>query len=332
MVDDNMPEDDAHQSGISLVGSPDVLATIGRPGLLDNRSGIGSIERLPLVDSEQLVTGLRDGALRPGKVLITSLLPEVRSDTPADRTMRNLAEAGEILAGNQGQLFVFNVSTFDPHDDTHTFEPGHESFAVRAHRLLIELENTAAQTGIRVIDVDGAVAEVGAIGNVPEAGSLTGDVVDFVTEEAVLAIDQSGALADTIQAPVMSLRVPSFDRRTTVGSIARWHVQPGQLVEDEEALFDVRFETRVHRFDLGADDRVTKRKRSGRSAKADRSYFMEVSVVAGAEAYVNEIVCPEGHPVTAGDIAAVMTTGRGMDVAAADAGSDFRVGARVIES
>ncbi len=327
-----MAEDDVRQRGISLVGSPDVLATIGRPGLLDNRSGVSSVDRLPAGDSEQLLTDLRNDVFRPGKVLITSLLPEVRSDTPADQIIRNLEEVGEILAHNQSQLFVFNVSTFDPHDDTHTFEAGHESYAVRAHRLLIELENAAAQAGINVIDVDGAVAEVGAVANVPEAGALAGEAVDFVTEEAVLAIDQSGALGDTIQAPVMSLRVPSFDRRTTEGTVARWLVQPGQLVTDGEAMFDVRFETRVHRFDLAADDRANQRKKSGRSAKAERSYAMQVSVVAGAEAYVNEILCPEGHAVNAGDVAAIMTTGRGMDVTAADAGADFRVGARVMES
>ncbi len=332
MADHNMPEDDIQKRGISLVGSPDVLATIGRPGLLDTRSGVSSVDRLPARDSEQLLSDLRNDVLRPGKVLITSLLPEIRGETPADQIVRNLEGVAEILARSQSQLFVFNVSTFDPNDDTHMFEAGHESYAVRSHRLLIELENAAAQTGINVIDIDGAVAEVGAVANVPEAGALAGDAIDFVTEEAVLAIDQSGALGDTIQAPVMSLRVPSFDRRTTEGTIASWLVQPGQLVSDGEALFDVRFETRVHRFDLAEDDRVNQRKKSGRSAKADRSYAMQVSVVAGAEAYVHEILCPEGHPVNAGDVAAIVTTGRGMDVTAGDVGADFRVGARVIES
>ena len=195
----------------------------------------------------------------------------------------------------------------------------------------MDLENAAGDAGINVIDVDAAVAEVGGIDTVPERGRLTGAAVDFVTDEAILAIDQSGALAGSIQAPVMRLVVPSFDRRTTVGSISKWHVAQGAMVSDGDPLFDVRFESRVHRFDLEEDDKSAKARKTGKSAKAARFWNFDVTVVAGADAYLNTIISEESSRVAAGDVAAVMTTGRGMQVTVNDATADFRVGAKAME-
>jgi hypothetical protein len=58
---------------------------------------------------------------------------------------------------------------------------------------------------------------------------------------------------------------------------------------------------------------------------------MDVTVVAGSNAYVHDILLPDGSPVNAGDIAAIVTTTPGVTATATDADADFRVGARIVE-
>ena len=96
-------------------------------------------------------------------------------------------------------------------------------------------------------------------------------------------------------------------------------------------MFDVRFESRVHRFDLEDGDKSAKGRKAGKSNKAQRFWNFDITVVAGADAYLNRVLVEESGRVTAGDTAAVMTTGRGMNVSASDAAADFRVGVRVME-
>ncbi len=314
------------------MGSPDVLATIGRSGLLETRAEVDNVARIDSLRSSELLDRLSAEQLEAGDVLITSVYPDLFTDTDqAERTVANLSAIAAAVREKKGQLFVLNVSTYDPNDNTHRFASEPDGFAARAHRLLMDLENAAGDAGINVIDVDAAVAEVGGIDTVPERGQLTGAAVEFVTDEAVLAIDQSGALGGSIQAPVMRLVVPSFDRRTSVGSIAKWHVAPGAMVNEGDPLFDVRFESRVHRFDLEEDDKSAKARKTGKSQKAARFWNFDVTVVAGADAYLNEVISAEASRVAAGDVAAVMTTGRGMEVSVDDATADFRVGARAME-
>ena len=323
---------DTRESRITLVGSPDVLATIGRSGLLETRAEVDEVQRIDSLRSDELLAKLTAGELDPGRVLITSLHPDLFAGSNGlDRTVANLAGIANALAEQKGQLFVFNVSTYDPADTKHRYGSDADGFAVQTQRLLMDLENNAGDAGINVIDVDAAVAEVGGIETVPERGGLTGAAIDFVTDEAILAIDQSGALAGSIQAPVMRLVVPSFDRRTSLGSISKWHVAQGAMVSEGDPLFDVRFESRVHRFDLEEDDKSAKGRKAGKSDKAQRFWNFDVTVVAGADAYLNTILVEESGRVAAGDAAAVMTTGRGMNVSVSDAAADFRVGVKVME-
>ncbi len=323
---------DIRQSRITLVGSPDVLATIGRSGLLDTRAEIDEVDRVDSLRSDELLARLNNKELEPGRVLITSLYPDLFAGGDAlDRTVANLAAVASVMSEHKGQLFVFNVSTYDPADTVHRYGSEADGFAVRTQRLLMDLENKAGKAGINVIDVDAAVAEVGGIETVPQRGALSGAAIDFVTDEAILAIDQTGALAGSIQAPVMRLVVPSFDRRTSVGAISKWHVAQGAMVSEGDPLFDVRFESRVHRFDLEDGDKSAKGRKAGKSNKAQRFWNFDITVVAGADAYLNRVLVEESGRVTAGDTAAVMTTGRGMNVSASDAAADFRVGVRVME-
>jgi hypothetical protein len=325
--------DSTERGMVTLTTSPDVAATIGRPGLLEDRVGAAAIDRIGPLRSDALLTHLRRHTGRGG-VLITSLHSDLfdADHLPAEETITNLTEVAGILGAQDTALFVFNVSTYDPADQTHAYADQGDTYAIRAHRLLVGLEKSAGDAGINVVDVDGAVAEVGGNKSVPAPGVLTGEALDFITEEAILAIDQSGALGGTLQAPVMRLVVPSFDRRTKVGTVTRWHVTAGTAVQDGDALFEVRFESRVHRYDMGKDEETRSRVQTkGRSEKAGRFDVMDITVVAGSEAYVHNIVLSDGSPVTAGDVAAIMTTTPDGDATAADAAADFRVGAKMLE-
>ena len=163
------------------------------------------------------------------------------------------------------------------------------------------------------------------------AGRFRSRAIDGIPP--AVAIDQSGGLGGTLQAPIMRLVVPSFDRRTQVGTLARWHKQAGDPVQDGDALFEVRFETRVHRFDMGNDEQARSQAQAkGRSKKAERFQVMDVTVVAGSEAFLHDILLPAGSSVNAGDVAAVVTTVTDVTATATDATADFRVGARMLEA
>lgn len=333
MTDDPAKTKATGTSVVTLMTSPDVVATIGRSGLLEERAGVAAINRIEPMRSDELLEHVRANP-PAGGVLIASLHPDLMDPNPlpAEQTITNLADVAASLASRDTSLFVFNVSTFDPTDDTHAYGDKPDTYAMRAHRLLVSLENQAGDAGINVIDVDGAVAELGGRKAVLAPGSLAGEALDFITEEAILAIDQSGALGGTLQAAVMRLVVPTFDRRTKVGAITRWHVAPGAAVADGDPLFEVRFETRVHRFDIGNDEETKAQTAGkGRSQKAERFRVMDVTVVAGSEAYLYEIVLPDGAAVNAGDVAAIMTTATNSDASLADAAADFRVGAKMLE-
>ncbi len=294
---------------VTLTESADIVATIGRPGLLENRVGAAAVARIPALRSDALLDHLRTVGAPVGAV-VTSLHADLLAEPiEPQQTLDNLTAVAALLAEQDTQLFVYNVSTFDPTDRVHRFVGVPDTYAMRAHRLLAGLENQAGDAGINVIDVDGAVAEVGGIDTVPAPGALSGNAVEFVTEEAILAIDQSGSLGGTLQAPVMRLVVPVFDRRTKTGSLSKWHVAPGDSVSNGDPLFDFRFETRVHRFDLGHDDETRNpEKHSGRSKKAERVRFIDVTVVAGSDAYLHQILLTPGAAGDAGDVAAIMTT------------------------
>ena len=333
MTDDQSKPEPAASGVVILMTSPDVAATIGRPGLLEDRAGVAAIERIEPMRSDELLAHVRENPTRGG-VLIGSLRPDLMDPNPLPgaQTISNLSDVAASLAAHDTSLFIFNVSTYDPSDQTHAYTSQPDTFAMQAHRLLVSLEQQAGDAGINVIDVDGAVAEIGGRKAVPVPGGLAGDALEFITEEAILAIDQSGALGGTLQAPVMRLVVPTFDRRTKVGTITRWHVAPGAPVADGDALFEVRFETRVHRFDISNDEETKSQTAAkGRSQKAERFRVMDVTVVAGSEAFLREIVLPDGARVNAGDIAAIMTTTPDGDAAATDAAADFRVGAKMLE-
>jgi hypothetical protein len=320
------------ERAVTLTESPDIGATIGRPGLLEERAG-AAITRLPAMRSDVLARYVRANTI-PAGALITSLHMELFQPDPLepDQTIDNLVTVAKLLAGYDVTLFLFTVSTYDPTQRVHRYGGAPDTFAMRAHRLLANLEHRAGDAGIQVIDVDGAVAEVGGIDTVPGPGELTGAALDFLTEEAVTAIDQSGALGGTLQAPVMRLVIPSFDRRTRVGTVTRWHVSPGTAVADGDPLFDFRFETRVHRFDMGHEDENTNpEKTGGRSRKAERVRSIDITVVAGGAAYLREITVPHGAAATAGDVAGVMATSPEGDAGSELAGADFRVGTRTAE-
>ncbi len=391
-VGNRVPDSGAGAPHVVLVASPDVLASVGKPGLLEERLAGKDIVRVAPRRSDVLLQDIKadsgdhiDGLPSPlvphlaspfgspdVRVAILSLLPDITISPPwrhrasgrmfqvddgylhqwpqqavdqlhagFDRmpaldvasSLSSMRRVIGILTDRGCQVIVFNVSTYDPTDRTHRFADVGDNYEIRAHRAIVALESIANEEGILVVDVDTAVAEVGAEANVPAAGRLRAAAAEFVTEEAIRAIDQSAAFDETAQAQVMVVRVPQFDRRTTQGVVKKWHIEPGDEVSDGDVMFEVRFERSVHRFDLedaksrvGSSHRVTRRRRHGVLKPLD------VMVVAGGEVILRDVLVPEGAEVSVGTIAAVVTSSHTEHASVSDATADFRVGARVFES
>ena len=385
-------EAEAADGRVLLFCSPNVLDTIGRPGLLEERIGARAVDREQPRRSDVLLQELGgsvpamppdappflldrpsvDVEGRDVRVVVLSLEPELVGPPPwrhsesgwlvqppsdyltrwpqkvidwlhdncgpepnldASQSLENLARITKILMKDHRCVVIFGVSTYDPTDQTHQYSPGSDSYEIRAHRIMAGFERMASDLRCTVVDVDGAVAEVGALGTVLEPCRLDAAAIEFVTEEAVLAIDQSGALSGSLQPHVMTVRVPQFDRRTTEGSIAIWHVKPGDEIADGDLMFDVRFERQTHRFDMVEEERAvaTSRRRS-KPTRARTLRPIVVSVVAGGDVVLAEIVAAEGAPVSLGSIAAVVTTEPSIDAGVDDALGDFRIGVRMAGS
>lgn len=254
-------------------------------------------------------------------------------DLTAARSLENLARITSNLMEDGRSVIIFGVSTYDPTDQTHRYSVGANTYELRAHRIMAGLEDMASDLGCAVVDVDGAVAEVGAIGSVPAPCRLEGAVLEFVTEEAVLAIDHSGALDDSLQPQVMTVRVPQFDRRTTDGVIAKWHISPGDEVTDGDTMFDVRFVRKVHRFDMVKEEEAAPPWRRRSLPKRARTFPpFDLSVIAGGNVVLREVVAAVGANVSVGSIVAIVTTESSIDAGVDDASGDFRTGIRPVAS
>ena len=95
---------DIRESRITLVGSPDVLATIGRSGLLDTRAEIDDVDRVDSLRSDELLARLNNNELEPGRVLITSLYPDLfAGGDELDRTVANLAAVASTMSEHKLQ-------------------------------------------------------------------------------------------------------------------------------------------------------------------------------------------------------------------------------------
>lgn len=385
-------EADAGDGRVLLFCSPNVLDTIGRPGLLEERIGARAVDREQPRRSDVLLQDLGgsvpatppdappflvdrpsvDVEGRDVRVVVLSLEPELVGPPPwrhsesgwlvqppsdylttwpqnvidwlhencgpepnldASQSLENLARITKILMKDRRCVVIFGVSTYDPTDQTHQYSPGSDSYEIRAHRIMAEFERMASDLRCTVVDVDGAVAEVGALGTVLEPCRLDAAAIEFVTEEAVLAIDQSGALGGSLQPHVMTVRVPQFDRRTTDGVVTKWHVQPGDEVTDGDVMFDVSFERERHRFDMAPKEEALRRSPRRKRSKRARKFFpLDISVVAGGDVVIHEVLAAEGQAVSVGSVAAVVTTEPSTAAGLDDASGDFRVGVRVAGS
>jgi hypothetical protein len=251
----------------------------------------------------------------------------------AAQSLENLESITTKLMDDGRCVVIFGVSTYDPTDSPHRYSVGDDTYEMRAHRIMAGLEHMAGNLRCTVVDIDGSVAEVGAIGAVPAPCRLAGAAIEFVTEEAILAIDQSGALVDSLQPRIMTVRVPQFDRRTTEGVVARWYVRPGDAIAEGDRMFDVRFERHVHRFDKVEEEHSGGHsRRRSRPTRSRTLSPLDVSVFAGGDVVLAEIVAAEGAAVSVGTIAAVVTTDSSIDAAVDDALGDFRIGVRMVAS
>ncbi len=372
---------------IVVFSSPDVAATIGRTGLLEERAGANQVTREPAVRSDVLVQML-SGAQPPDsapdalcpetsaadaatKLVVMSLYPDLFAAdvyrdtasgwlvpvqdlaaleehtrawleahcelTPPHTPEESAHHLHDVLAGlvdEDRTVVVFNVSTYDPTSRVHHFTPDTpDPYAVRANRLIAALENMAADLGASVVDVDGAIAELGAAEHVPGPGRFSVEAAEFITEDAILLVDQSGALGGSLQAPVMRLEVPPYDRRTVQGTIAKWHVAAGASVSKGDPLFDIRFDGLAYKVEMENPDEDAKRA-AKRAAKRreDNAAVLVMQVLAGSGGHVYKLSVPEGTRVSVGDTAAVMTPDVPKGTVAVEASTPaFRLGMKLKE-
>ena len=281
-------------ASIVLADSPDVIDSLGRPGLLTTRAGeaVGTVV-MPSVRSDVLVqrldavpgalTGdvpaavaswLDDSAFSAptgSSVVVLSLLAELseavhrHAETgiliqapqgpldpaveewlgqrcepvgPIDEqaTAANLVQVVGAL-GEGTRLVMYNLSTFVP--DGEDIEAA-IAFGDRAQRLDLALAHVAGDHPVVVVDADRIVAERGAGDHVVAPGRYTVEAAGDIAEEAVGQIDALRVL-DPMTSELALLLVPRYDRRTTDGSITRWHKQVGDAVAPGDVLFDIEF-------------------------------------------------------------------------------------------
>ncbi len=254
---------------------------------------------------------------------------EVKPKLSIEETSNSIRDAISIIRGDDRAVGVFNVSTYDPDDQTHRFAAGvADPYSVRANRLLAAFETIAGELGVFVVDVDGAVAELGAAKHVPRAGEFSKEAAAFITEDAGLLIDQSGVFGTSVQAPVMRVEVPAYDRRTTHGTLAVWHVNKGRSVQQGDPLFDVRFDGLVYRVTPGQEESERKAARRAARRRASLHPTLVLEVLAGGEGYVAALAVSEGDRVKVGDTAAVITTTTDREPSYDSSTPTFRLGMR----
>ncbi|MDQ3781841.1 MAG: hypothetical protein M3349_02755 [Actinomycetota bacterium] len=358
--------------GIVLTDSPDVIDSIGRPGLLTSRSGepvAVSIE--PSVRSDVLVQRLRGGDVDPpsdapaavvawlgaatasgmtsAKVAAISLAAELadsvyrhrhsgllfqvgegEGDDPDPETGRWLTErckpVGPIdenataanlarVVGLLGdtRLVVYNLSTYVPDGDD--IESA-IAFGDRAQRLDLALATVAGEYPIVVVDADRIVAELGAGDHVIAPGRYSAEAANDISEEAVGQVDALGVL-DPMASELSLLVIPRYDRRTTAGSITRWHKAAGDAVDPGDLLFDIAFGGLTSRLGATKDVKTSKR-------------VMTLGVVAAEAGHILHITSTA--EVSVGDRVAVIGVRPDLDPGTTDELTPhFRVGLRVME-
>lgn len=183
-------------------------------------------------------------------------------------------------------LTVFNVSTHDPAGVRYDF--GDDVYSLRAHRFDLALERTAATAGFAIVDVDRSVAEYGGARAVEAPATYTEEASEVIAEDALVAITELGVAALSLDAEIMRLQVPAYDRRTATARVDSWHVAPGTAVERGSPLFDLTFDNLVHRLDYSAQE--TNRSMAVTVLAADAGRVTTVGVAPGTAVEVGQTI------------------------------------------
>ncbi len=249
---------------------------------------------------------------------------EPRDDAAPLEALRRVAD---LLHTDERMLLVLTVSTFDPEDTAFVYSGVADTFALRAHRLIAEAQALGVDRGVGLVDVDRAIAELGAAQHVPAAGQFSEAAAEFITEEAIYSFDQAALFGTSMQPDVMRLVLPAYDRRTERGRLTKWHVGPQTRLARGDDVFDVYFANLPLRVDHDEADRDKKRPTKGRRQTRDRS--LEMTVVAASEGFLCDVVVAEGAEVAVGDPVALVAprpTDRSLTLDEAE--GDFRVAVR----
>ncbi|MBA2337205.1 MAG: hypothetical protein H0V96_05510 [Acidimicrobiia bacterium] len=356
--------------GIVLTDSPDVIDSIGRPGLLASRSGEPvRVMVEPSVRSDVLVQRLGGGAvdippdvpvgaaawldaatasgIATAKVAAISLAAELADsvyrhrhsgvlfqvgdgdepDAETERWLRERCEAvgpidEDLTAANLARvvgvlgdtrLVVYNLSTYVPDGDD---IDAAIAFGDRAQRLDLALATVAGEHSMVVVDADRIVAELGAGEHVIAPGRYSAEAASDISEEAVAQVDALGVL-DPMASELSLLVIPRYDRRTTAGSITRWHKSAGDAVDPGDLLFDIAFGGLASRLGATKDVKMSNR-------------VMTLGVVAAEAGHILHIA-PTAE-VSVGDRVAVIGVRPDLDPGTTDELTPhFRVGLRVME-
>ena len=104
-------------------------------------------------------------------------------------------------------------------------------------------------------------------------------------------------------------------------------------VTDGDTMFDVRFVRKVHRFDMVKEEEAAHPWRRRSLPKRARTFPpFDLSVIAGGNVVLREVVAAVGANVSVGSIVAIVTTESSIEVGVDDASGDFRTGIRPVAS
>jgi len=238
--------------------------------------------------------------------------PVPPSDDHLESALRSIAERLEPLGA---EFVVFNVSTFIPDENVRWFAPDEpETIAVRANRIDLIVERLIGDLNITLVDVDRVMAELGARDAVMGIASYTPGALEVLAEEAMAVISNLPGISRDFASDTMQLTVPRYDRRTTSGTIVRWHVTEGETIDGGDLLFDVRFENLHSRLKNNGQ-------RSGK--------VISMSVVAAREGFVDQIMVDAGASVTVGTRVAVITTRQDIEWSDDENAAQFPIGVKL---
>ena len=235
------------------------------------------------------------------------------TDTQIAEALRSIAKRLESVAVN---LVIFNMSTFIPGEKVYWYRLGDpETTSVRAARMNLTVDKLVKELDLALVDVDRITAELGAGVAVTGAARYSTAALEALAEEAIAMILDFEGISRMFAPGAMQLSVPRYDRRTTIATLTRWHVEQGSQVHKGDVLFDVRFGDLHSRLE-------TEGRETGRE--------IAMSVISSRSGFVDRLTVDAGESIAVGTRVGVITSTPDVQWSDVDNAAQFPVGIKMM--